>query len=67
MMGRLIDDLLAFSRLGRAKISMARLDVGRMIREIWKEMEGLGGGRDGQRGNVLLHTSERAGMSRPIP
>lgn len=39
MMGRLINDLLAFSRLGRAKISTARLDMGGMIREIWKEME----------------------------
>lgn len=38
MMGQLIDDLLAFSRLGRAPLAKAKLDMNVMIRDVWKDM-----------------------------
>ena len=38
MMGQLIDDLLAFSRLGRAELSTTSLDIGGMIREVWEDI-----------------------------
>ena len=38
MMNQLIDDLLAFSRLGKTQLSVANLDMGVMIREVWEEM-----------------------------
>ncbi len=37
MMGQLIDDLLAFSRLGRAELSKAALNVDGLIKEVWEE------------------------------
>ena len=37
-MSQLIDDLLAFSRLGKTQLSVAKLDMGVMIREVWEEM-----------------------------
>jgi len=40
MMGQLIDDLLAFSRMGRAQLSKSRLDMNVLIREIWKDVIG---------------------------
>ena len=39
MMGQLIDDLLAFSRAGRAELSATTLDIGGMIGEVWKELK----------------------------
>ncbi|MDD5168796.1 MAG: chemotaxis protein CheB [Syntrophales bacterium] len=39
MMDRLIDDLLAFSRLGRTHLSMLALDMGELIKEVWEEVE----------------------------
>ncbi len=39
MMGQLIEDLLAFSRLGRAALSTVTLDIGGMIREVWEELK----------------------------
>ncbi len=39
MMGQLIDDLLAFSRTGRAEMSTTALDIGGMIKEIWEEIK----------------------------
>ena len=39
MMGQLIDDLLAFSRLGRAQLSTVTLDIGGLIREVWEELK----------------------------
>jgi PAS domain S-box-containing protein len=39
MMGQLIEDLLALSRLGRAELSTATLDIGGMIRESWEEIK----------------------------
>ncbi len=38
MMGQLIDDLLSFSRLGRARLSMMQLDMDELIREAWEEV-----------------------------
>ena len=38
MMGQLIEDLLAFSRLGRAQLSKAPLDIEQMLRETWEEL-----------------------------
>ena len=39
MMNQIIDDLLAFSRLGQTRLSVAKLDMGIMIREVWDEMQ----------------------------
>ncbi len=39
MMGQLIDDLLAFSRFGRAQPSMVTLDMETLIRDVWEELK----------------------------
>ncbi|PKN51909.1 MAG: hypothetical protein CVU55_09150 [Deltaproteobacteria bacterium HGW-Deltaproteobacteria-13] len=39
IMGKLIDDLLSFSRLGRLDINMSRLDVESLIHDTWKELQ----------------------------
>jgi len=39
MMGELIDDLLSFSRLGRAEINMSDLDMEDLVCEVWKELQ----------------------------
>jgi PAS domain S-box-containing protein len=39
MMGKLIDDLLSFSRLGRLEINMSRLDMEGLINDAWKELQ----------------------------
>jgi PAS domain S-box-containing protein len=44
-MGQLIEDLLTLSRLGRAQLSMAQLDMGVMIREVWEEIQAANAGR----------------------
>ena len=44
-MGQLIDDLLAFSRLGRAAISPSHLDMGELASEVWDELCGINPGR----------------------
>jgi light-regulated signal transduction histidine kinase (bacteriophytochrome) len=44
-MGQLIDDLLAFSRLGRAAISPSLLDMGELTDEVWDELCGINPGR----------------------
>ena len=41
MMGQLIEDLLAFSRLGRTEISATTLDIGGMIREVWEDLRAI--------------------------
>ena len=44
-MGQLIDDLLAFSRLGRAELSTGTLDIEGLIRETWEELKAANPGR----------------------
>ena len=39
MMGQLIDDLLAFSRLGRKDISMSKIDMEALIGDVWKLLQ----------------------------
>ena len=39
MMGQLIADLLALSRLGRTHLSMAKVDPEELIREVWEELK----------------------------
>jgi PAS domain S-box-containing protein len=39
MMGQLIEDLLAFSRLSEVELSSATVDIGGMIREVWEEIK----------------------------
>jgi PAS domain S-box-containing protein len=46
MMGQLIDDLLALSHLGKTQLSVARLDMGVMIREVWEEIRAANPGRN---------------------
>jgi hypothetical protein len=40
-MGRLIDDLLAFSRLGRQRIEPTMIDMESMAREVFDELAAL--------------------------
>ena len=39
MMGKLIDDILTLSRLGRAKMSLADLEMEGIIKDVWKELQ----------------------------
>lgn len=45
-MGVLIDDLLAFSRMGRASLRRARVDMNELVAEVLREMAGDLQGRD---------------------
>lgn len=40
-MGRLIDDLLAFSRISREQMSMEPIDMGEIINDVWQELAGM--------------------------
>jgi signal transduction histidine kinase len=44
-MEHLIADLLAFSRLGRKKISRISLDMKKLIQEVWEEVAAINSGR----------------------
>jgi PAS domain S-box-containing protein len=46
MMGQLIDDLLALSRLGRKHLSITLLDMDALVRDVWKEMQDMHPGRN---------------------
>jgi two-component system sensor kinase len=46
MMGRLIDDLLAFSRLGRKHMSMTKMNMDDLVREVWKELQVINSDRN---------------------
>jgi signal transduction histidine kinase len=39
MMGQLINDLLAFSRLGRKEITPSRLDMEGLLDDVWQELQ----------------------------
>ena len=39
MMGQLIEDLLAFSRLGRAQLSTKKLDMTDLVSDVWNELQ----------------------------
>lgn len=39
MMGQLIDDLLAFSRMGKKELSFSKLDMKSLIQDAWKELQ----------------------------
>ncbi len=39
LMGRLIDDLLTFSRLGRKHVSLALFDMDILVKDAWKEVQ----------------------------
>ncbi|HET6459429.1 MAG TPA: ATP-binding protein [Syntrophales bacterium] len=39
MMGKLIDDILTLSRLGRAKMSIVSLEMDGIIKDVWKELQ----------------------------
>ncbi len=45
-MGRLIDDLLALSHLSRKDLSMHKLDMADIIRDVWQELETIYPDRD---------------------
>lgn len=44
-MGRLIDDLLAFSRLGRGDLSLSEVDLHRLVKQVVAELEKATAGR----------------------
>jgi PAS domain S-box-containing protein len=49
-MGRLIDDLLAFTRMGRHNISVQRVELAPLVREVIRELEPPAAGR-----NIVWH------------
>ena len=46
MMGQLIDDLLAFSRLGKKHMSISKLGMDAVIMDVWKELQTVNPERD---------------------
>ena len=57
MMGRLIEDILELSRLGRAKMTVANLEMGEIIKDVWKELKAV----DSERNITLTIHSIPAG------
>lgn len=45
IMGKLIDDLLSFSRLGRLELNMSRLDMESLVNDVWMELQIINPGR----------------------
>ncbi|MDQ5988654.1 MAG: Adaptive-response sensory-kinase SasA [Syntrophus sp. SKADARSKE-3] len=45
-MGRLIDDLLAFSRLGSQAVAKTSLDMEELVGEVWQELRNINPGRE---------------------
>ena len=45
-MGRLIDDLLAFSRLGSQAVAKTSLDMEKLAGEVWQELRNINPGRE---------------------
>ena len=45
MMGKFIDDLLSFSRLGRLELNMSRLDMESLVNDVWMELQIINPGR----------------------
>ena len=45
-MGQLIDDILQFSRMGRQDLSLAPVDMERLVRAVFNELQPLVAGRD---------------------
>jgi PAS domain S-box-containing protein len=39
IMGKLIDDLLSFSRLGRLELNMSKLDMESLVNDVWMELQ----------------------------
>ncbi len=44
-MGQLIDDILAFSRLGRQPVTSEAIDMDALVREVWGELQTINPGR----------------------
>ncbi len=44
-MGQLISDILILSRTGRAELTPAEVDMAKLVREVWEEIEGANPGR----------------------
>ena len=42
-MGQLIDDILEFSRTGRSEMKLAEIDMEKMARDVWEELQSMGG------------------------
>ena len=41
MMGRLIDDILTLSRLGKKQMVMSNIDMDQLVRDVWKELQAI--------------------------
>jgi two-component system sensor kinase len=52
MMGQLIDDLLAFSRLGKKHMSMAHLNMDTIVTDVWRELQTINSERNM---NLIIH------------
>jgi light-regulated signal transduction histidine kinase (bacteriophytochrome) len=62
MMGQLIDDLLALSRLGRQELSMSALNMEELHRDVWEELRAINPDKpiDMKIGHVPLGMGDRS-------